>query len=249
MLPAWGPIMSVGLWALTHNPMPSAKFVTATLSCVAAAGIYLVADQMISELKELVTNWNALTERQRGELCGYIIGKYGVDVFACAGSSKLMDTYRNLKRANAQLTFSVLLKDEKQLANIQTRYASVEKFKKDQEYIRQSFGRRSFSEEEIRHTLENMGYYIAPRPPGIPENFITKYSEKGCGISYLDPINPTQHNIRIMPGKPHSPNPAQQTPYIIHSKHGKAFNISGQLVKKNEPEAHIPPHYYIYPKE
>ncbi len=246
MLPMWAPIMNVGLWALTYSQVPSAKLITATLSCIAAAGVYFAADQMVAELKELVTNWNQLSEGNRGELAGYLIGKYGVDVFAFAGSAKVMEAYRNLKRANQLLNFEIILTDQAHLAQIKARYKVIEKFKRDETYIQKNFGRKVYTEKEIRSHLLKKGYPIPDRPSGIPEHFITRFSDKGCGISYHDPANPNYNYIRLMPGKPHSPNPHQQIPYIVHVKDGKTLNATGRPIPSKEPQAHISPDQYVY---
>ena len=111
-LPCWAPVMNLGLWALMNSPTPSAKFVAATLGCVAAVGVAFSADQVLTELKDLVTNWNKLSQEARGELTGFLIGKYGVDIFAAYGSAKCMDAYESLRKANNILTFELMLAEK-----------------------------------------------------------------------------------------------------------------------------------------
>ncbi len=246
-LPSWASMMGFGLWtALSNSPAPSAKVVTATLSCVAAAGAYLAANQMVGELKDLVTNWESLSQKERGELSGYLIGKYGVNVFACAGSVKLSQAYRDLKKANNLLTFELAVVNEANFAVIKTKYKAVEKFNKDEAYIQKTFGRGHHKEMEIRDNLQKMGYLISKRPEGIPENSLTRYSDKGCGITYLDPANPKYNYDRLMPGKPHSPNPKQQQPYIIQMRNGQCLNIEGKIVPRDSTQAHISPEEYVF---
>ncbi len=246
-LPAWAPMMGFGLWTTLSNvPIPSVKFVTASLSCVAAAGIYLVADQMVSELKELVTNWDELSQHERGELTGYLIGKYGTNVFASAGSVKLIVATRNLTRANHLLTFELAQLDQANLTYLKTKYKKIEKFNKDQAHIQKTFGRSSHPEQKIRETLETMGYRVCKRPEGIPENCLTRFSEKGCGLIYQDPVKPTYNYDRLMPGKPHSPNPKQQQPYITQVRNGHFLNAKGEKVLRESPEAHISPDEFVF---
>ncbi len=244
-LPVWSPILGVGLWALTSSPSPHAKLVSGVLACIAASAAYVAADQISSELKELVTNWDHLTQKERGEISGYLIGKYGVDIFFMAGSAKMMKTYQDLKRANNVLTFEMMLLEESRVASLKNRYKAVEKYKKDKEYIKKYFGKNSYSEQEIRDNLKTMGYQIPKKPDGIPDNFITKYAD-GVGICYHNPANPKHEYIRLMPGNSNSPNPAQQQPYIVHYRSGKALNSKGSLVDTQNIEAHIPPNEYIY---
>jgi hypothetical protein len=94
--------------------------------------------------------------------------------------------------------------------------------------------------------IHQAGLPIFPRPKGIPENFRVKLSEKPGGMKYVHP-NYTHESIRVMPGKPHSPNPYQQKPYVIHMKDGKALDKYGNpVVDISSPEAHIPLEEFIY---
>jgi hypothetical protein len=50
-----------------------------------------------------------------------------------------------------------------------------------------------------------------------------------------------QHtSIRVMFGKPHSPNPAQRTPYVVYQKDGNFLNKDGTFVSSSSKDAHIP---------
>ena len=85
-----------------------------------------------------------------------------------------------------------------------------------------------------------------PKPKGIPENYRIKISKKGSGIIYVHP----KHNhtyVRVMPGKPHSPYPYQQKPYVIQKINGKIFDKLGNLTSSEKAiEAHIPIEEFIY---
>jgi hypothetical protein len=64
-------------------------------------------------------------------------------------------------------------------------------------------------------------------------------------MEYVHPNN--KHlSVRVMPGKPHSPHPHQQTPYVIQMKDGKAIDKCGNFVSHESPEAHIPIQEFIY---
>ena len=59
---------------------------------------------VVPELKELSLSWSKLNDYSRGQQIGYIIGKYGVDIFAPIGVLKGASKVRALKRANTMLT-------------------------------------------------------------------------------------------------------------------------------------------------
>ena len=74
----------------------------------------------------------------------------------------------------------------------------------------------------------------------VPEGYTMSPSKKGNGSLYKDPNNP-HNNMRVMPGNPNSPNPAQQNPYIIYKINGIPYDVNGiPLPGANIPGAHIP---------
>jgi hypothetical protein len=77
------------------------------------------------------------------------------------------------------------------------------------------------------------------RPGGIPLDWIAKPTKKGAGMRYINPENPHDH-VRIMPGEPNSPHPAQQTPYVKRMRDGLAYDAAGRRVDPKSAEAHIP---------
>jgi hypothetical protein len=52
--------------------------------------------------------------------------------------------------------------------------------------------------------------------------------------------------IRVMPGKPHSPNPYQRKPYVTHQRNGNAIDKQGKIVEKDALDAHIPYEEFVY---
>jgi hypothetical protein len=114
---------------------------------------------------------------------------------------------------------------------------SIQLFKEAEEFLRGFKGFRP--EQEVRNLIHKTGLPTFPRPKGIPENFRVKLSNKGAGMKYVHPNNEGTY-VRVMPGKPHSPLPYQQKPYVTQMKNGKALDNFGNEVASNTPEAHIP---------
>lgn len=52
---------------------------------------------------------NQLDDTQKGELIGYAIGKYGVDIFAMGGVFKGLNAIKNLKNANRICNFDAMV--------------------------------------------------------------------------------------------------------------------------------------------
>jgi hypothetical protein len=78
------------------------------------------------------------------------------------------------------------------------------------------------------------------RPEGVPGDWIEQDSQKGGGKIYINPEN-NWDRIRVMPGNPNSPNPAQQGPYVIDQLNGGFLTADGTRVQGGDrPEVHIP---------
>ena len=100
-------------------------------------------------------------------------------------------------------------------------------------------------ENKVRDLIHRTDIKTFPRPKGIPENYRVKISKNGRDIKYVHPTDEGTY-IRIMPEKPHSPNPCQQKPYINRRINGKSVDNSGNFVEKKSIESHIPLEEFIY---
>jgi len=100
-------------------------------------------------------------------------------------------------------------------------------------------------EAEVRELIHSSGIKTFPKPNGIPDDFRVKCSRDGAGMKYVHPKT-GETNIRVMPGKPHSPFPHQQKPYVVQMKNGEIIDKYGNIVERNSIEAHIPLDEFIY---
>ena len=126
----------------------------------------------------------------------------------------------------------------------QARSASIAKFNYAETFL-EPYCKSFLSETQVRELIYQTGIQTFPRPASIPENFIVRITDRGAGMEYMHPTNP-HISVRIMPGKPHSPNPSQQKPYVIQKKNGKAFDKHGNLISLKATEAHISIEEFIY---
>jgi hypothetical protein len=100
-----------------------------------------------------------------------------------------------------------------------------------------SYVKKPMPEIKVRELIHETGMPTFPRPKGIPEDFLVMVADKSAGMEYVHPTN-THIRVRVMPGKPHSPNPSQQKPYVVQQKSGQAFDKQGNLIQPEKPEAH-----------
>ena len=122
--------------------------------------------------------------------------------------------------------------------------ASLELFSKAEKFL-EPYCKIPKPESEVRVLIESTGIKTLPRPVGIPENYLVMVSNKGAGMLYVHPTN-NQFSVRVMPGKPHSPFPGQQKPYVIQKTDKGSFDRVGNLISDKKKEAHIPLEEFIY---
>lgn len=105
--------------------------------------------------------------------------------------------------------------------------------------------KKSMPENKVRELIHEVGIPTFPRPKGIPEDFLVMVADRGAGMEYVHPTN-NHIRVRVMPGKPHSPNPSQHKPYVVQQKSGQAFDKYGNLIQPEKTEAHIPLESFVY---
>jgi len=91
-------------------------------------------DSTVSELKILLINWAKLSDYERGKQTGYVVGKYGLDIFLCTTTVKQM---QRLKQLNTMLTLETctisrwkkasILKESKKFATARSSISKVAK--------------------------------------------------------------------------------------------------------------------------
>lgn len=252
-----------GLWAFALDPKQvSCQMVQASLSLIQymrSHDFIEVAGAVIPEVKELKEN-PRLSPKRQGELIGTIIGRHGIDFLMCMGSIKGIKALKALKEANAGLTLEALAsqigKAEK-ITEVSKRWWKktapiIEDIKANggihfDQQLSKAFRNQHLSEAQVRKILHQAGFKTFPRPQGVPSNWKASISDNGGGVRYISQKN-TQFEVRIMPGNPNSPNPAQRGPYVKHRTDKGYFDKHGQLVKKNSFESHIPLDEYNFEK-
>lgn len=63
-----------------------------------------ILEQVVPELRELFEQWDSLSNEEISNKMGFIVGKYGFDIFAPCACLKGLKRYQQLKQANALFT-------------------------------------------------------------------------------------------------------------------------------------------------
>jgi hypothetical protein len=100
-----------GLWAFACSPVEVRQDMANTAYAI---GEFLNDHRteecfqcLIPELRLLSFSWDTLNDYSKGQSIGFIIGKYGVDIFAPIGVFNGINKVRALKRANTMCTLEV----------------------------------------------------------------------------------------------------------------------------------------------
>jgi tetratricopeptide (TPR) repeat protein len=260
---------------LVTNPIHTAQGIGegfAYLAKLASNGNWkALSEALVPEAYELVVHWDSFAFDERGKRSGYIVGKYGTDIFlplavGRGGSAVIQEVNAARKifqAAENTLVLETLSQSKGAMVAEFERACSLEKnlcsscflierplceshqiFTNAQRVLK-PYSKSYLPEIEVRELIHQTGIRTFPRPNGIPENFRVRVSDKGAGMKYVHPDN-THTHVRVMPGKPHSPNPYQQNPYIVHVKDGNFLDKFGNIVPGAAPEAHIPITEFVY---
>lgn len=126
-----------GLWIFASDPISvSQEMATACKECIEFVKANITPEllaQVVPELRECIEKWEQLSEQEKGEYIGYVIGRYGVDVLAGFGCARGIQLYRNIKRANAAMTLEAAALSP---ANLQELAIESEKFFQAREVFR-----------------------------------------------------------------------------------------------------------------
>jgi tetratricopeptide (TPR) repeat protein len=105
------------IWAFVEDPVEiSTSFFNAAKECaefvIKSTPLELV-DALVPEFQTLREDWNKINEAKRCEMIGFIIGKYGVELFAGSTIVKGFKAYQDLRKANRLMTFEAMAISER----------------------------------------------------------------------------------------------------------------------------------------
>ncbi len=177
--------LSHGLWSLVSKPKEfSQEVFQAAYNCVQYLKDHSsreLIEKFTPELQELMNKWDQLSEVRKGELTGYVIGKYGTDIFLTTGSMKAIKYYRDLKIANNLFTLEKCAKNSKDAKIIMAegikRWAAREKILKSKN-IKIEWNKQGKHIIGHKNYIEGKSIWKHKKP----EMLLTKYAGKGQKI-------------------------------------------------------------------
>ena len=179
-----------GLWAFAQDPVQISKtFIQASQDCINFIREHTPQETLLElapELKELIEKWDQLENEKRGESTGYIIGKYGVDIFAGAGLAKVMKCYRELKRANNLLTFEAMAISERNRSLIKLEGAKRAQARKE---ILERGNLKIQPDKQGKHLVDHNNYIPSDKKSILehsnPQKLVDEFAGKGMKATDL----------------------------------------------------------------
>ncbi len=97
-----------GFWGFIKDPYTvTGDFVDTVASSIEYLIDHLTPEQLemlAPEVHDALLRWHAIKDFEKGQIIGFAIGKYGVEILGWSGTLKAVRVYRTLKYANASLT-------------------------------------------------------------------------------------------------------------------------------------------------
>ncbi len=181
------------LWAGVKDPLGVPKqLVDALLPVIEylqEEDLATIGQDMIPELRELLTNWNTLEWQSRGEKTGFILGKYGITVFGCYGSAKVAKRFQELRQANMLHSLQTMACCQATKAEV---IASASAFGTARS---QFFKNATISwDKQGKHIVGHRNYQdllIQKKQPSIfshpdPERLLKEYAGTGAAVGELE---------------------------------------------------------------
>jgi hypothetical protein len=141
----------------------------------------------VDQVRKLCVHFDNLSDSEKGELIGYTVGKYGVDIFAGGAIIKSVSTYRKLRTANRLCNLEAMAVSN---ANNETIVASSLKHASE----RESFFKNVKIEidKQNKHVVgkHNFRHGNSEFMHSDPQDLLSKFAGKGKPINTKAPGTP-----------------------------------------------------------
>lgn len=192
--------ISRGIWSFVSSPIEtSQEMVDCSHACLEFIKDKTTKEmlcKLVPELQECLNKWGQLDDYAKGRYIGYVVGKYGVDIFIGSGSVKAIQLYRNLRRANALMTLETVAVSPKLAQEVLEQAVKQEKIREE---ILKSGNLKIRWDRQGKHIPSKHNYDPAKRK-GIlihedPQKLVDKYAGTGRKVGSQQPGTPGYKEI------------------------------------------------------
>jgi hypothetical protein len=114
--------ISNGLWALVNDPsLVTHEFIISCNECIEnliQLNSTVILNEFVPEIVDLINVWDTSDIQLKGEKTGYVIGKYGVGIFASFCTAKCIQAYEKICKINQLCTLKAFSKSEENALKI-----------------------------------------------------------------------------------------------------------------------------------
>ncbi len=185
--------ISQGIWSFVCSPIDvSNELIQTSYDLVEYIKLHTTSEMLMDmapEVKNLLLQWDKINDKDKGYQLGYIVGKYGIEIFGGGGSVKLVKKYRDFKRANIVLTMDTCAKSKSNKIRILQEATLKESQRKD---FFKSCNVKIHWDSQNKH-IPGKHNYIAGKSifeHKDPQKLIDQFAGKGRRANNVKPGNP-----------------------------------------------------------
>jgi tetratricopeptide (TPR) repeat protein len=244
-----------GFFALTTSldnfPNGIINTLVQSIECIKNSITFEIFPKLMVELQNLLYSWDYITKLQRGEYLGYLIGKYGINIFTLRGSEEISKIHKTLKKSLEIFSLNELTRSSENFQILKENGLNWNKnniliTKKIKTHsILKPYTSLNFSELYVRKMLHSANFETFRKPKNFPSYFRVRFSSQYGYMKYIHPTDEREYVIVMYPDKTNE-IPNKRVPHVIHRRGRKAVDNDGNLISRYSDEAYIPLEKFIY---
>lgn len=176
-----GHLLWVGIKDPIHVPEKMINTVNNLIDYLSTQELEAIAQDVAPELHNIITKWHEFDQKTKGEKAGFLVGKYGVDILFCYGTTKGVQLFAELKQTNAMCNL-------KTLASSQQAKAALKESAQQAAIRRDAFFKSAkiHSDKQGKHVIGHKNYgankSILTHPN--PEKLLQEHAGKGVAVKH-----------------------------------------------------------------
>lgn len=191
--------LGISLWAFIEHPVESTTRVVNAcydISCNLSdffKNVIADPDILIDEMDQVLGKIDRFSKEEKAYFTGFLVGKYGVDIFAGGSLTKCVAQYQKLKDANRMTNFEMLISSKETLkACAKSHVAKLQEFFKKITLNKDKQGKHIKGHKNYLQQVKNAektGLLPSILTHPDPEALIKEYAGTGK-LSFIDEFSP-----------------------------------------------------------
>jgi hypothetical protein len=138
-----------------------------------------IAQDIAPDLHEIISKWHKFDQKTKGEKTGFLIGKYGVEILFCYGTTKGVQLFTELKKTNAMCNLKTLASSKQAKAALKE--SAQQAALKREAYFQSVW---IHTDKQGKHILSHKNFDPTKSvfEYSNPNKLLKEYAGKGAGI-------------------------------------------------------------------